>query len=87
MKFPRLNKTLPLSLPRPFLSPKALASTLLAHFYFYMFFFRQEMIQRAEDRKADQTAHAQLVQSNYNESLARHEYAAQHPAYADGRVW
>lgn len=45
------------------------------------------MIQRAEDRKADQTAHAQLVQSNYNESLARHEYAAQHPAYADGRVW
>ena len=45
------------------------------------------MIQRAEGRKADQTAHAQLVQSNYNESLARHEYAAQHPAYADGRVW
>lgn len=49
--------------------------------------YRQEMIQRAEGRKADQTAHAQLVQSNYNESLARHEYAAQHPAYADGRVW
>jgi len=48
---------------------------------------RQEMIQRAEGRKADQTAHAQLVQMNYNESLARHEYAAQHPAYADGRVW
>lgn len=48
---------------------------------------RQEMNQRAEDRKADQTAHAQLVQSNYSESLARHEYAAQHPAYADGRVW
>ncbi|XP_078360294.1 uncharacterized protein LOC144644637 isoform X1 [Oculina patagonica] len=48
---------------------------------------RQEMIQRAEDRKADQTVHAQLVLSNYNESLARHEYAAQHPAYADGRVW
>ena len=48
---------------------------------------RQEMIQRAEGRKADQTAHAQLVQSNYNESLARHEYAAQYPAYADGRVW
>ena len=48
---------------------------------------RQEMIQRAEGRKADQTAHAQLIQSNYNESLARHEYAAQHPAYADGRVW
>jgi len=45
------------------------------------------MIQRAEDRKAGQTAHAQLVQSNYEESLARHEYAAQHPAYADGRVW
>lgn len=50
-------------------------------------FGRQEIIQRAEDRKADQTAHAQLVQSNYKESLARHEYAAQHPAYADGRVW
>lgn len=48
---------------------------------------RQEMIQRAEGRKADQTAHAQLVQSNYDESLVRHEYAAQHPAYADGRVW
>lgn len=48
---------------------------------------RQEMNQRAKDRKADQTAHAQLVQSNYSESLARHEYAAQHPAYADGRVW
>jgi len=48
---------------------------------------REEMIQRAEDRKAGQTAHAQLVQSNYEESLARHEYAAQHPAYADGRVW
>lgn len=45
------------------------------------------MIQRAEGRKADQTAHAQLVQMNYSESLARHEYAAQHPAYADGRVW
>lgn len=45
------------------------------------------MIQRAEDRKADQTARAQLVQSNYQDSLARHEYAAQHPAYADGRVW
>lgn len=50
-------------------------------------FRREEMIQRAEDRKAGQTAHAQLVQSNYEESLARHEYAAQHPAYADGRVW
>lgn len=48
---------------------------------------RQEMNQRARDRKADQTVHAQLVQSNYSESLARHEYAAQHPAYADGRVW
>ena len=48
---------------------------------------RQEMIQRAEGRKVDQTAHAQLVQSNYDQSLARHEYAAQHPAYADGRVW
>lgn len=45
------------------------------------------MNQRARDRKADQTVHAQLVQSNYSESLARHEYAAQHPAYADGRVW
>lgn len=45
------------------------------------------MYQRARDRKADQTVHAQLVQSNYSESLARHEYAAQHPAYADGRVW
>lgn len=57
----------------------------------YLFDFhsvcRQQMIQRAEGRKADQTAHAQLVQMNYNESLARHEYAAQHPAYADGRVW
>ena len=65
-------------------------------FYFVLFLIllidfhcacRREMIQRAEGRKADQTAHAQLVQSNYNESLARHEYAAQHPAYADGRVW
>lgn len=56
------------------------------HFFFNLS-CRQEMIQRAEDRKADQTAHAQLVQSNYKESLARHEYAAQHPAYADGRVW
>ncbi len=61
---------------------------LIRWLIFILFFlFRQEMIQRAEDRKADQTAHAQLVQSNYNVSLARHEYAAQHPAYADGRVW
>lgn len=79
----------------------AVATNLLFLFYILNNFFglsidylidfhsvcRQEMIQRAEGRKADQTAHAQLVQSNYNESLARHEYAAQHPAYADGRVW
>lgn len=45
------------------------------------------MDQRAEDRKADRTANAELVQSNYKESLACHEYSAQHPAYADGRVW
>lgn len=45
------------------------------------------MDQRAEDRKADRTANAELVQSNYKESLARHEHSAQHPAYADGRIW
>lgn len=59
----------------------------MSYLLFYHFIYRQEMNQRARDRKADQTVHAQLVQSNYSESLARHDYAAQHPAYADGRVW
>ena len=48
---------------------------------------RLEIMQRSVDRKEEQTIHATLVQANYEETQARHQYAAQHPAYADGRVW
>lgn len=49
--------------------------------------FRQEMVLRDVMRKADEAEKAAIIQAKFAESSARHEYAAQHPAYADGRIW
>ena len=53
----------------------------------FLLTFSLEMAQRLVDRKGEQATHATLIQANYEETQARHQYAAQHPAYADGRVW
>jgi hypothetical protein len=45
------------------------------------------MVLRDVMRKADEAEKAAIIQAKFAESSARHEYAAQHPAYADGRIW
>ena len=54
---------------------------------YFCLFDRLEMLRREAEKKTANVEHKALLESAYQKSQQRHEYAKAHPAYADSRVW